>query len=536
MTHGLSKLALAAAALLGVATGAVATGAMAQGGDYTRDLPSVQTVESRLRGADPADTTARQVAVFTYLQSYIQRIKLARDYRGPYTPAEQALMNAYAVAAWQLTQDFGKTHGPAEVKAFQQKEGQYEVNNALDWIKSLEGQGAADTYRGTEASLADSYKQHQDQLQHQMKPGDGANGGSGGGLAGDPVLDPTGAFARAEAGRVNDPQLRRCVELGSPLEACEGMGGLMAFAALLTPAMDKPDPNAPPPAAGVVLAGVWKGGPGQAGLAIETGLSHGQAVVIGCGDLQDSAWDTRDYRLRRAGPDGQMQLVIDNAPVPIVVAVRPDGQLAGPGLVPVTGRVITGYTTTTSRVMVNGARADLQGYNCNGPCSSSSSSPTYGPKTERCGLGLLAPVPRPQNAPVPAERKTGIPMLDALNEHRPFVFGWRMTGRYQGASGLKLEFENGDVILDCGRAHARAPYVIDNTPAGFVVRIQNGGGAFALAAAPDTTLRGDPTATTTVHGRLITAIHGEDPSFAPVAETCPVGTLASVGGRNTAGR
>ena len=55
------------------------------------------------------------------------------------------------------------------MKAFQQLEGKYEIMNALGWIKQLEGQQAADTYRGTESSLAQSYKQHEDQLQQQMK-------------------------------------------------------------------------------------------------------------------------------------------------------------------------------------------------------------------------------------------------------------------------------------------------------------------------------------------------------------------------------
>ena len=72
-------------------------------------------------------------------------------------------MSDYALAGYQLSQDFSKTHSPEEVKAFQQLEGKYEIYNALDWIKQLEGQQAADTYRGTEASLAQSYKQHEEQ-------------------------------------------------------------------------------------------------------------------------------------------------------------------------------------------------------------------------------------------------------------------------------------------------------------------------------------------------------------------------------------
>src|SRR5215472_8559089 len=35
--------------------------------DYTAALPSVEKVKAQLKGTDPTDTFARQVAVFTYL-------------------------------------------------------------------------------------------------------------------------------------------------------------------------------------------------------------------------------------------------------------------------------------------------------------------------------------------------------------------------------------------------------------------------------------------------------------------------------------
>ncbi|MGO4211699.1 hypothetical protein AB4043_12845 [Terriglobus sp. YAF25] len=209
-------------------------------GDYTAALPSVEKVKTQLRVADPTDTVARQVAVFTYLQTYITRIVYARHYGGPFTAGEQKLMGDYAQAAYQLSQDFTKSHTPAEVKTFQQLEGKYEVMNALDWIKQLQGQQAADTYKGAEVSLAQSYQQHEERLQQQMKQDQGGGRSS---IAGDPVLDPMGIFARAEANRVNDPELRRCLELGSSLDACEGVGAIQGMASILVPFAEKPNPN-----------------------------------------------------------------------------------------------------------------------------------------------------------------------------------------------------------------------------------------------------------------------------------------------------
>lgn len=71
-----------------------------------------------MKGADPTDTVALQVAVVTYLQTYISRIKDARNYGGSFTPEEKKLMGEYALAGYQLSQDVSKTHNPGELKAF----------------------------------------------------------------------------------------------------------------------------------------------------------------------------------------------------------------------------------------------------------------------------------------------------------------------------------------------------------------------------------------------------------------------------------
>src|SRR6267154_2935173 len=72
--------------------------------DYTNNLPSVERVKAEIKGSDPTDTLARQVAVFTYLQAYVQRIKYNRSYSGPFTPGEQRVIAAYSLAAYQMSQ------------------------------------------------------------------------------------------------------------------------------------------------------------------------------------------------------------------------------------------------------------------------------------------------------------------------------------------------------------------------------------------------------------------------------------------------
>ena len=484
-------------------------------GDYTAALPSVEKVKAQLKGTDATDTVARQVAVFTYLQTYITRIRDARKYGGPFTPGEEKLMRDYALAGYQLSQDFSKTHSPEEVKAFQQLEGRYEIMNAMGWIKQLQGQQAADTYRGSEASLAQSYQQHEDQLQQQMKRDQGAGRSS---IAGDAVLDPMGIFAGAEANREKDPELRRCLELGGTLDACEGVGAIEGMASILMPFVEKPDPNAPPAVAGVVLVGDYHSRSQLPSLS----FGNGSATMQDCGSLVPQG---HDYTLRKSG--NTVQFVLANEPEPIVVTMQPDGTLSGPGSVLVKGSIVTGYTTTTKTVMVDGAPAAAQGYYCNGPCSTSTSVPNYAPKIERCTIGSMAFVRPKPVAPV----KTGIGFLDADSTSAPLVTGLRMTGRYADASGLTLVFNNDAVILDCGKAHAKSPYTVDNTPTGFVVHVQNAGGAFLLGVAPDNTLRGS--GSTSVNGKLVSSIRGDNVSFTPHSESCSIGAFAARSKRNT---
>src|SRR5882757_2540145 len=184
--------------------------------DYTNDLPSVERVKAEIKGSDPTDTLARQVAVFTYLYTYVDRIKLNRDYRGPYTPGETRVMTAYRLAAYQISQDYAKTHTPAEAAAFERLHGQYEMNSDFykDWSKRLIGPQSAAAYKGAEAGLAATQQAHIAQEQAQYQKDVAAQQASASGLSNDPTAVAT----------------RRCLELGGDTTACVGksfVGGLM---------------------------------------------------------------------------------------------------------------------------------------------------------------------------------------------------------------------------------------------------------------------------------------------------------------------
>src|SRR5438270_1277605 len=130
--------------------------------DYTNDLPSVERVKAEIKGSDPTDTLARQVAVFTYLQTYVERIKYNRTVDGPYTPGEKRVIAAYSLAAYQMSQDYAKSHTPAEATAFERLHGQYEMNSNFykDWSKRLIGPHSAAAYHGAERERGGRQQAH----------------------------------------------------------------------------------------------------------------------------------------------------------------------------------------------------------------------------------------------------------------------------------------------------------------------------------------------------------------------------------------
>jgi hypothetical protein len=159
----------AQAAALGLicTQGSAASTANAQpaSADYTNDLPSVERVKAEIKGSDPTDTLARQAAVFNYLVSYIDRIKYNRTVTGNFTPGEQKMWGAYRLAAYQMSQEYAKTHSAAEAAAFERLHGQYEMNDVFykDWSKRLIGPQSASAYRDAEASLAATGERHYQQ-------------------------------------------------------------------------------------------------------------------------------------------------------------------------------------------------------------------------------------------------------------------------------------------------------------------------------------------------------------------------------------
>ncbi|MBS1798769.1 MAG: hypothetical protein JSS95_02990 [Acidobacteria bacterium] len=487
-------------------------------------MPSVERVRTEIKGSDETDTLARQEAVFNVLVQYVNRIKSSRSMRGPFTPDEQKFFDAYRLAAYQISQQYEKTHSAAETQAFNGLHNRYEMDGAFerDWRTRLMGKQAAATYNAALADLSAGQQKHYEQEMEQYKQA---------------VAQQQEAKNRQASGGSNDPNdptgvaIRRCLELGGSSIGCLGKGmntGMLSMVGLggmgaVTSKMLGPGP------ARVVLHGTYA----RPGEKTSLEFSIRQVAIGGCGDL-DASQTIPTYAIEKRA--GSVRIVVNNSPAPFTLALGPNGGLTGPGMVDVTGKTIVGWTTQTTQVYHNGVSVGAGvAAECGGFCRQTTQSPIYKVKTERCSIGTYnAPVPPPpHDSKTDAMSNSLVGMIGGMvaytnggaeaMDNADAPRGVRMNGLYSDGR-MKLQFSPAAVILDCGEAHVRIPYTVENTPERFVVHVANdSGGPFTLAVEPDNSLRGS--GSTTVNGRLISGMQGENVTYRPHSETCAVGTL-----------
>jgi len=159
-------------------------------------------------------------------------------------------MGAYRLAAYQMSQDYAKTHSPTEAQAFERLHGQYEMNSAFykDWTKRLIGPQSAAAYKGAEGDLAASGQRHYEKEMADYKRDSAAQ------QAADKQISGT-------QGLSNDPTAvatRRCLELGGSNAGCMGKGLTSGFMDLIGFGAKAQEEFIGPGRAGVVLSGVYK--------------------------------------------------------------------------------------------------------------------------------------------------------------------------------------------------------------------------------------------------------------------------------------
>src|SRR5258708_39331416 len=99
--------------------------------------------------------------------------------------------------------------------------------------------------------------------------------------------------------------------------------------------------------------GVPEGGVKKHPATVTTlGFGESSVTIGGCGKLVD---DSHNYTIDKR--PGSVRGTVDNEPNPIVLTMRPDGGLTGPGFVDVKSRIIVGYHIETSTLLIKCVRA-----------------------------------------------------------------------------------------------------------------------------------------------------------------------------------
>jgi len=436
---------------------------------YLKEFPTVDQIMAQVKGSSAQDTANRQLSALHELGQLIGVLAGPRLQANQMTPDEVRMLTAY----FNAYTSFAKS-----------------AANPQD---SYLGQMDFTAYLFQTFPMPDIQKLWEASLNQ-------APGQPGGSNA--QTLPPT-----------NDPSqlaIRRCFELGGTGLQCVGAGMGEGMKQMI----------------GIDLSGLT--GPGKAGIVVlgtfkaSSGLTFAFAdsnVDIGnCGKMVQGA---HNYAVGASG--GRWSINIANQPQAFVVTLGSDGKAAGPAADDITGQQVTGYEVETNR------RTGLE----------VSRTPIYGPITMHCGIGALAPGP---GVILDAGLSTsGSSVLSALgsvlstmagdssNDPNQFTIppGPRMAGLFTNPSGLKIQFNDGNAVIDCAQAHVLARYDVSLQGGAAVVSLKSDGtNPFTLSVRSDGSL--DLSQPVTVNGKLMTAMDDNaNPIFTPTTATCNAGALVA---------
>jgi len=430
---------------------------------YLKEFPTVDQIKAQLQGTSVQDTAYRQMSALREFGQMIAALAGPRMSQNQLTADEVRILTGYFNAYSQIAQ---ATANPQD--AYLDKP---------DFT----------------ASLFSTFKMPTIQQLWQT-----ANSTAATGQGGARPLPPT-----------NDPSqiaIRRCFELGGSGLQCVGAGmgvGLKQMIGLDPGALTGPGKS------GLTILGTFNA---SSGLAIN--FNSGNVDISNCGKMVQGA---HNYSVGVSS--GKYVINISNQPQAFEVTLGPDGQAAGPAAEDITGQQVTGYEVTTN--LKTGAEVGR--------------TPIFGPITVHCSMGNLKPGPNVTEDPgfssgggVLSALGTVMGMMagDSGSSQLTFPPGPRMTGVFAGASGLKIQFNDGNAVIDCAQAHVLALYNVSLQANGAVIAIKSTGTTpFTLAVQSDGSLAGS--GSVTVNGKLMTALdENANPVFAPTSATCSLASLA----------
>lgn len=344
--------------------------------------------------------------------------------------------------------------------------------------------------------------------------------------------------------------IARCITSGRLPASCTGNMLMGAFSQMLTsvlPADDKAGAQAP--VAGPVMAGVFQGA-GNWRLDFIT-----DGVLVNCSVL---APNQQFYRLDFKGE--RPTVIIDTTPKNLVLTLKADGTIVGPGPFVINGVIASGYAegsstpghtdthsvTTTERVNGNevgqyngqagttvtaagGGTYDVTKTTQQGTYVGGTSTPghaTFSPKQVTCpALNLSS---KGASTGVETMQTDLLKTMFGGSKGAPTPPGIRMHGIYAAASGFSVQFFPESAILGCGPDAARAyPYSVVAEGAKAVIHVNAEDHPLALALRPDGSLDPGGLAPYQVHGRTIIGQNDNDDfTFAPMERSCNLGVLS----------
>lgn len=517
---------------------------------YLSDMPSVEKVKRQIQGSTPDDTLARQAAVFTYLPQIIVRHQdPSRSVRAGLTPDEQHITHAYNLAAYEISQDYAKSHTPEQAKEFERAHGRYEMDSAFYqlWFNALFSAEFRAGYGNAQAANASHAKAHFDAEQRTR---DNA-------VAQQNAADSSAANP-AEVQPGSKAELRRCIASGRSQRIC--------FSEVMGNGFDQ-------------MTGISLKLPSTPGLRMTGDYSTPNGfrliftpdkAVMSCRSVSSP----RLYVVEAA--DSQAIIKIQQEPKPVVLVLRQDGKLEGSGPIKVTGQVSAGSkieqttgtttrTTTTNRELTPLEAQNYPDAKQNGQVFTNTENATemvygstgtrtvtqYVTKTVDCNLGLMTPTgptPLPPDIESPfglittifsgasilmeggTTDKAAAKMFEIDKAAAP---GLRMAGRYAGQSGFSITFHPESATIACGDAERALEYSMQRTGSQILLKLHDPANPLTLQWKPDGSLFAD--GNIQVNGRVIVGTT-EDPKnpfvFAPKIARCPIGRLIP-GGQST---
>ncbi len=379
---------------------------------YLSEMPSVERVLSEVKGTDDADTLARQIGALWQMEKIIDDMAFGLEHRtrNKFTADENRLRGQYDAA-------FNKLRPTISDRSFKGLRG-YDDDPKFRAV--LLNQFFSESFR-------DLYAKADAKFMTVLK----ANA--------QPQTNIFGAEQAPGSGASS-------AQMGDSLRSLtKGLAGLL---------------GAKPPD-GLRLNGIYKG----EGVRV---TFSGTGAIVTCADL---APEGREYSVEQTAQE--IRVTIKNEGQPMVVVLRTDGRLAGPGPVNVAGKVQVG----TRKVWIPDQQNNLYyGYPTTGHYAD---EPVYKPKSARCTYGVMAPNGAVASTLGGAER-----FAEQMAGQHPQEFkitpGVRLVGLY-GGPGSAIEFEEDSATIKCGGNKRELAYAVVPSGNQWLVKI-DGGGTLTLGA------------------------------------------------------